>query len=178
MTTTNPQSPGKTWMLLGGILSIFVGFFAIAVPALFSYVITAFIGALCLVSGVIGLFQALFGKHVPHRILSAVSAVVRLAAGAALFIFTQSGMETLTLLLGAVFFAEGLACIFTAIRIRANSAWIWLLLNGVVAIVLGGMIYKRWPLDSEWVIGVLYGIQSIFSGVAMLMLGMAVGKKD
>ena len=178
MNTTTTQSPGKTWMILGGVLSILVGFFAIAAPALFSYVITAFIGALCLVSGFIGFFQALFARDVPHRILSALSAVIRLAAGCALFVFTQSGMETLTLILGAVFFAEGIVCIGTSFRLRANSAWIWLFLNGVVALVLGGMIYARWPLDSEWVIGVLYGIQSIFSGVAMLMLGFAIGKKS
>lgn len=178
MITTTSQSPGKVWMLLGGALSILVGFFAISAPALFSYVITAFIGALCLVSGVIGLFQALFGKDVPHRILSALSAVIRLAAGSALFVFTESGMATLTLILGAVFFAEGFVCIVTSLRIHANSAWIWLFLNGVVALVLGGMIYARWPIDSEWVIGVLYGIQSIFSGVAMLMLGFATGKKS
>jgi uncharacterized membrane protein HdeD (DUF308 family) len=178
MITTTSQSPNKVWMLLGGALSILVGFFAITAPALFSYVITAFIGALCLVSGVIGIFQALFGKDVPHRILSALSAVIRLAAGAALFLFTASGMEMLTLILGAVFFAEGIVCIVTSLRMRENSAWIWLFLNGAVALVLGGMIYARWPLDSEWVIGVLYGIQSIFSGVAMLMLGLAVAKKS
>lgn len=178
MTTINSQSPGKTWMLIGGALSILVGFFAIGAPALFSYVITAFIGALCLVSGIMGFFQSLFGKDTPHRILSALSAVVRIAAGSALFFFTESGMDTLTLILGAVFFAEGIFCIVTSLRIRTNSAWIWLLLNGVVALVLGGMIYARWPLDSEWIIGLLYGIQSICSGAAMLMLGFAAGKQS
>ena len=176
MNNTTTQSSGKAWTILGGFLSVLVGFFAISAPALFSYVITAFIGALCLVSGVIGFFQALFGKDVHHRILSVISAVIRFAAGAALFVFTQSGMETLTLILGAVFFAEGIICIVTSLRLRSNSAWIWLFLNGVVAIVLGGMIYARWPIDSEWVIGVLYGIQSIFSGAAMLMLGFAIEK--
>lgn len=165
-------------MLLGGVLSILVGFFAIGAPALFSYVITAFIGALCLVSGVIGLSQALFGKDAAHRILSTLSAVIRIAAGLALFLFTKSGMETLTLILGAVFFAEGIVCIATSLRLHANSAWIWLFLNGVVALVLGGMIYARWPVDSEWVIGLLYGIQSISSGIAMLMLGLAAGKQS
>jgi uncharacterized membrane protein HdeD (DUF308 family) len=178
MITTTSQSPSKAWLLIGGVLSILVGFFAIGAPALFSYVITAFIGALCLVSGVIGLFQALFGKDTAHRILSILSAVIRIAAGSVLFLFTKSGMETLTLILGAVFFAEGIVCIVTSLRLHANAAWIWLFLNGVVALVLGGMIYARWPIDSEWVIGVLYGIQSLFSGVAMLMLGLAAGKQS
>ena len=165
-------------MLLGGGLSILVGFFAISAPVLFSYVITAFIGALCLVSGIIGFFQALFGKDISHRILSGFSAVIRIAAGSALFIFTESGMETLTLILGVVFLVEGVFCIFTSIRIRTNKAWFWLFLNGVVALLLGCMIYARWPLDSGWVIGLLYGIQSIFSGSALLMLGFAAGKKS
>lgn len=178
MTATNAQSPGKLWMLLGGAFSILVGFFAIAAPALFSYVITVFLGALCLVSGFVGLSQSIFGKDTAHRILSALSAVIRIAAGSALFFFTESGMETLTLIIGAVFWVEGIFCIVTSLRIRANSAWIWLFLNGVVALVLGGMVYARWPLDSEWVIGLLYGIQSIFSGMAMLMIGLAAEKKS
>ncbi|PAZ01090.1 MAG: hypothetical protein CAK90_02020 [Spartobacteria bacterium AMD-G4] len=178
MSATALQPPSKPWMLLGGVLSILVGFCAIAAPALFSYIITAFIGALCLVSGLIGLFQAFFGTDTAHRILSIFSAVIRMAAGAVLFLFTESGMETLTLLLGAVFFAEGIACIIISLRLHANSAWIWLFLNGVVALVLGGLVYARWPIDSEWVIGVLYGIQSLFSGVAMLMLGLSVRKQS
>ena len=104
--------------------------------------------------------------------------MIRIAAGVVLFLFTESGMETLTLLLGAVFFAEGIACIIISLRLHANTAWIWLFLNGVVALVLGGLVYARWPIDSEWVIGVLYGIQSLFSGVAMLMLGLSVRKQS
>jgi uncharacterized membrane protein HdeD (DUF308 family) len=176
MTTAHTNSPSKGLLLLGGALSILVGFFAIGAPALFSYVITAFIGALCLVSGLIGLFQSLFGKETPHRILSAFSAVIRLAAGAALFFFTGSGMAALTLILAVVFGVEGVFCIITSIRMRDNKAWVWLLLNGIAALVLGGMVFNRWPFDADWVIGVLYGIQSLFSGTAMLMLGLSAPK--
>ena len=166
-------SPNRGWMLAGGALSILVGIFAITAPVLFSYVLTQLIGALCLVSGVIGFFQALFGTQTAHRILSALSAIIRIAAGSALFFFTIAGMATLTLILAAVFLVEGVFCIFTSLRMRENRAWLWLFLNGFVAFVLAVMVYSRWPLDSEWVIGSLYGIQSLFSGVTMLMLGLA-----
>jgi uncharacterized membrane protein HdeD (DUF308 family) len=42
----------------------------------------------------------------------------------------------------------------------------------VVAIILGGLIYAQWPLDSQWAIGVLFGIQSLFNGAALLLLGL------
>jgi uncharacterized membrane protein HdeD (DUF308 family) len=170
--TPDSLAPSRTWLLAGGVLSILAGVCAIAAPTVFTYVITQFLGALLLVTGVVGLFQAIFGKNTTHRVLSFLSAVVRAAAGSALFFFTLGGMATLTLLLAAVFVAEGIFCIVASFRLRANSAWIWLLLNGVVAIILGGMIYAQWPLDSQWAIGVLFGIQSLFNGAALLLLGL------
>ena len=72
-----------------------------------------------------------------------------------------------------VFVTEGIVCIVTSLRLRQNPAWVWLLLNGIVALILGGMIYARWPLDAAWIIGLLYGIQSLFSGSAMLVMGLS-----
>jgi uncharacterized membrane protein HdeD (DUF308 family) len=54
---------------------------------------------------------------------------------------------------------------------KSNPAWIWLFLNGVVALILGGMIFAKWPSDAAWMIGLLYGIQSIFTGFALMMVG-------
>ncbi len=166
-------SRSRTWLIFGGILSLLVGVFAIAAPNLFSFVLTQLIGALCLVSGIISLFQALFGKSSQHRFFSTLSAIIRIAAGSALFFFTEAGMAALTLILAVVFLTEGLVCIVTSFRLRANPAWVWLLLNGIVALILGGMIYARWPVDAAWMVGLLYGIQSLFSGSAMLMMGMS-----
>lgn len=159
-------------LILGGIVSLLAGFFAIGAPGLFTIVLTEFLGALLLVTGAVGIFQALFGKNAAHRVLSLLSAVVRVAAGSALFFMTGEGMAILTLILAAVFVAEGIFCIATSFGMRSNPAWIWLLLNGVVAIILGGMVYSKWPSDAAWVIGLLYGIQSIFAGSALLMLGL------
>jgi len=159
-------------LIFGGIVSLLAGFFAIGAPGLFTVVLTEFLGALLLVTGVVGIFQALFGKNAAHRVLSLLSAIVRVAAGSALFFLTGEGMAILTLILAAVFVAEGIFCIATSFGMRSNPAWIWLLLNGVVAIILGGMVYSKWPSDAAWVIGLLYGIQSIFAGSALLMLGL------
>ena len=165
------QTPGRGWLIFGGVVSLLVGFFAIGAPGLFSVVLTQFLGALLLVLGVAGVFQALFGKNTAHRVLSLLSALVRGAAGAALLFLTGEGMAILTLILAAVFVAEGLFCVATSIGMKSNPAWIWLFLNGVVALILGGMIFAKWPSDAAWMIGLLYGIQSIFTGFALMMVG-------
>jgi len=169
---SSQSSPGRTWLLVGGAIALLVGVFALAAPLVFSYIITAFIGAFLLVNGVASLFQTLFGKGATHRVLSSIHAVIRIAAGSALFLFTGSGMAALTLILAAVFTVEGIVCIATSLRMRSNPAWIWLCLNGVAALFLAGMIFSKWPIDAEWIIGVLYGIQSIFSGASLVLLGL------
>lgn len=85
MTDTQAHAPARGWLIFGGVLSLIVGILAIGTPFVFSYLITQLIGAFLLVGGVIGLFLAIFGKHRHHRFLSALSGIVRIAAGASLF---------------------------------------------------------------------------------------------
>lgn len=172
MSAQRQALPGKGWLIFGAGLSVVAGICAVLDPEIFGLILTRLLGALCLVSGLLALFQAVFVGHRPHRFLSAVSGVIRVAAGSALFFYSVAGMAALTLILSAVFFSEGIACLVTSLRMRDTPAWVWLFLNGVAALVLGGMIYARWPVDSGWVVGLLYGIQSLFTGGAMLMLAL------
>ena len=52
-------------LIFGGIVSLLAGIFAIAAPGVFSILLTEFLGALLLVTGGVGLFQALLGKISP-----------------------------------------------------------------------------------------------------------------
>jgi uncharacterized membrane protein HdeD (DUF308 family) len=67
---------------------------------------------------------------------------------------------------------DGLFRIVTAISVRYPN-WGWMLLNGVVSLVLGIMIWRQWPLSGLWVIGLFVGIQMIFNGWSFVMLAVA-----
>jgi uncharacterized membrane protein HdeD (DUF308 family) len=49
-----------------------------------------------------------------------------------------------------------------------------MLLNGVITLVLGLMIWAQWPLSGAWAIGVLFGIQLLMNGIALATIGSAV----
>ena len=49
----------------------------------------------------------------------------------------------------------------------------WILLDGVVTLALGVMIWRQWPSSSLWVIGTLVGINMIMTGVTRLMINLA-----
>jgi uncharacterized membrane protein HdeD (DUF308 family) len=52
----------------------------------------------------------------------------------------------------------------------------WVLIDGIVTLLLGMMIYMQWPMSSAWAIGVLVGVSMIISGVTRVMLSLAVRK--
>jgi uncharacterized membrane protein HdeD (DUF308 family) len=160
----------RGWLIFFGIFSIVVGAFAIGFPLAMSVAIAQVIGIFCVVSGVFSIGAVIFGKEKTHCITSVALAVIRLATGLALLLWVEAGVEALTLVLAIFFLFEGLAFIGAALGSRQHSAWVIMLMNGIVAIILAGIIFSKLPGDSAWVIGLLYGINSIFYGVSLLAL--------
>ena len=52
----------------------------------------------------------------------------------------------------------------------------WILVDGIVTLLLGGLIYIHWPSSSMWAIGTLVGVSMIISGVTRVMLSLTVRK--
>ena len=176
-TSVSPAfSQSRGWLIGGGLLSIFVGFLAMGSPLFFSVVLAQFLGIFALVSGVISLFLAIFGKQVTHRVLEALLAVIRIIAGIVLLRCIASSIAVITLILAVFLIVEGIFSIIGAFKMRKHFGWVWTLINGIAAVVLGVMVYNRWPSNSAWVLGMVYGIHSIFSGVSLLTLGFDAPK--
>jgi uncharacterized membrane protein HdeD (DUF308 family) len=185
MSNPSPEEAGgfreelskhRGWVIAGGIFSIIVGLFAVTLPGYMSLVLEQFIGALCLVSGVFSIFTAIFGKEPNSRFWSILSGVLRVAVGLLLFSNVVAGVLALTIVVAFLFIFEGASCIFVAFRHHAVHGIGWMAANGIVALVLGGMLIARLPGDALWAIGLLYGINSLFMGVSLVLFGMGVGK--
>lgn len=167
----------RGWLIFFGMFSIVVGIFAIGFPLAMSVAIAQVIGIFCVVSGVFSIGAVIFGKEKTHCISSVVLAIIRLAAGLSLLLWVESGVEALTLVLAIFFLFEGLSFIGAALASRQHGAWIIMLMNGIVAIILAGLIFSKLPGDSAWVLGLLYGINSIFYGVSLLALAAGASKQ-
>jgi uncharacterized membrane protein HdeD (DUF308 family) len=46
----------------------------------------------------------------------------------------------------------------------------------MITLLLGILIWARWPFSSVWAIGTLIGVSLIFSGISRLMLSSAVSR--
>lgn len=80
-----------------------------------------------------------------------------------------------TLVLALLFLFEGIFDIAMFFRLRAGRS-IWVLLNGIVTLTLGLMIYLQWPSTAGWVIGMLVGAGLVVSGITRIILTLATRK--
>jgi uncharacterized membrane protein HdeD (DUF308 family) len=96
-----------------------------------------------------------------------------LATGVVLWVNPIGGVIALTAFLAAVLVVDGIFRSVMAFQIRPRTGWLWLLFGGVIGIILGLMIWQQLPSSAVWMLGLLLGINLVFSGVSFLMLGSA-----
>ena len=162
--------------ILLSILLIIFGFLAIALPAATSIGVALLIGWLVLFGGLVQLIHAFQSKGIGHTVWKLLVAAFYLVAGAYLIAHPALGLAGLTLTLAIFFVAEGVVDLIAYFSTRKSGASVWMLLDGIVTLILGLMIWNRWPATSLWVIGTLVGISILMTGIARLMMALAARK--
>jgi len=77
-----------------------------------------------------------------------------------------------TLLLAVFFFVEGLFRIVAALAGHFRH-WGWVLLNGVITLLLGVLIWRQWPLSGLYVVGLFLGINMVVEGATYINLALS-----
>src|SRR3546814_343652 len=164
--------------LAEGIILALLGLGAVIVPPLAGLVSTIFLGWLFLIAGIFGVLFTLRGRQAPGVLWSALSAVLALVAGGLLLWNPLQGLVTLTYVLTAFFIADGILTIVLAIAHRRDLSgrWEWMLVNGVIDLILAGIIISGFPGSIAWVLGLLVGIDMMFGGAALIAMALDARK--
>jgi uncharacterized membrane protein HdeD (DUF308 family) len=161
---------GINGSLLTGILLIVLGIGAIALPAVSTIVVETWIALILGTAGVAKLVHAFQTREEGGFVWKLLLGILYIATGVMLFFYPLTGILTLTLLLGSFLLTEGVFELILAFRLRPQPNWTWELVNGIVTLALGAMIWFQWPFDAPWLIGTLVGASVLFSGFSRLML--------
>jgi uncharacterized membrane protein HdeD (DUF308 family) len=177
MTTleTGLKRASRASLVLSIVLIIF-GLLAITLPIATSIGVVIVIGWLVIFDGLAQLVHAFQSKGVGHIGWKLLVAVFYLVAGGYLVASPGLGAAGLTLVLGIFLFAEGVADLVAYFATRKTGSSPWMLLDGVITLVLGLMIWGHWPVSSLWVIGTLVGVSMVMTGTTRLMMALAVRK--
>jgi uncharacterized membrane protein HdeD (DUF308 family) len=168
----------KHWVvaLLLGIVLVVLGMFSIActtTTAWVTFVTVYFLGVVLLVASGVQLAEGILGRGVGNFFLHLLVAVLYFIAGLLVIEHPGRSVAGLTLLIAAVLIVEGILRIVVSLAERSHG-WVWVLLNGVISLVLGVMIWRQWPESSLWVIGLFVGIDLLFNGWSLIMLALAL----
>jgi uncharacterized membrane protein HdeD (DUF308 family) len=166
----------STVSILWGALLIVFGMMAIASPFLAAVAVNVVVAWLIVLAGVVHLMLAFRAHGAGSRTWKLLVGVAYLCFGGYMIMHPVLGVATLTLVLASLFLIEGILNIVLYAKMRPMHGSSWVLVDGIITLLLGLMIYMQWPSSSGWAIGTLVGISMIFSGAARVMMSLAARK--
>ena len=166
------SSRGVTWT---GAVFLALGLAAIALPAWATVAVEQLVAFLLLVWGAAGIGFALAMRPVAEWRLTAALFAGVLMLGAIFLIFPRSGIETMTMLLVAVFLIEGIAILTIGFGMQGLVPnWGFVVASGLASLGLGVLILTGWPGTAAWTLGLLISINFLSNGIMLIGLGRAI----
>lgn len=163
----------STLSIVWGVFLIIFGVLAISSPFLAAVAVNVFIAWLILLAGVVHLIVAFHTHRAGSLIWKLLVGLAYLFFGVYLIVHPVLGVASLTLVLACLFVIEGVLDIVLFFKMRQMRGSSWVLIDGVITLLLGLLIYLQWPSSALWAIGTLVGVSMIISGVVRVMLSLA-----
>ena len=186
MATVNPvqglRLPAGTakkftgWFIGFAILFILLGIFSLAEPLVAALAVVLLVGWVPIFAGVAHLVSAFGGGETGRVFWHVLIGILYLVGGFYFVTHPVMAVGTLTLLLAGIILAEAVIEIIAYFRARSSGGSMWLLVNALITLLLGGLIWIHWPSSSTWAIGTLLGVNLLMTGISRLMFGMAARK--
>ncbi|HEY9672308.1 MAG TPA: HdeD family acid-resistance protein [Waterburya sp.] len=169
-TNINKSNKSLNGSLLIGILLTVLGIVAIALPSASTIFAETWFALILISAGAAKLVYAFRSREQGGFVWKLLLSILYVATGVMLVASPLRGILTLTLLLGSFLVAEGVFELILAFRLRGQQNWTSVLVNGVITLLLGAMIWFQWPFNAPWVIGTLVGVSVLFTGISRVML--------
>jgi uncharacterized membrane protein HdeD (DUF308 family) len=161
---------GRRRLMFAGVLMLVLGAVAIIVPAVASVATAIFIGWILVIASAFDLANAMAVEHGGRKALRFVLALLTFIAGIYLLVAPLDGVFTLTVVLVIWFMATGTARVIIGIAERGLPGWGMTVLSGGISIALGVLIAEKLPSSADWAIGLIVGVDLLFSGTLLTSL--------
>lgn len=162
------------WILGLGILFVILGCIGLGMVVGLTLVSMIFFAALLIVAGITHIVDVFKHREWKGIIWQSLIAVLYIVAGCVVFYDPFLASTLITAALAGVLIVIGLTRILMAFALKDSKGWIWLLLAGITAIILGVLILMQWPISGLWVIGLFIAIEMIVTGWTYIFIAFAL----
>ncbi len=161
------------WFLLLGVLLVVCGTIAVVFPAITSVAAIHVLAVVLMVAGIATMVGAFWAGKWSGVLVQLLVGILYLAAGFVVSERPLISILVLTVFLAVSFIVLGAFRALAALMIRFPQ-WGWALLNGVITMLAGIVIYRQLPIDALWVVGLLVGLEMLFNGWTWIMLSTEI----
>jgi uncharacterized membrane protein HdeD (DUF308 family) len=165
----------RTWFFFWGVVLIVLGSIAIASSVLTTLISVLLLGWILIFSGIFDVIHGLTRRRWHGFFLNLLAGLLYAVVGFLMVSNPALAAATLTLLIAMLLVVAGAFRLVIAFSLRFDHRG-WLILNGVIAILLGLSIWRSWPISGLWVIGLFIGIDLIVDGWTEVMLAVMAGR--
>jgi len=163
-------APASGWQVAWGILLIISGFLAMLMPGVAALTTALLFAWLLIIGGGCELAYAIQTRGQKGFGWKLASGILTLVLGIAIIVLPLAGVASLALLVGGFLFAGGIARTLLAVQLKPSRGWGWVLIDGLLSIVIAGLIAIGWPENSIAFIGLLTGLWLVWAGAWRIML--------
>ncbi len=162
------------WMFtLLGVLLVLGGIVAITYPCVSSVGAVMVLGIILIVSGVFTIIGAFWAGKWSALFLQLLVGILYVMVGMAVRDSPLESTALMTMFMAAFFIVVGAFRIIVSV-VERFPQWGWALINGVVTLLVGLIIYDSFPSSALWVIGLLVGLELLFNGWTWIMLSLVI----
>lgn len=176
MATGNPVGAqglvrkASGWMMAMAVVFIILGIMAIAEPMVAGLAVALLVGWLLIFGGVAHAIAAFAGGGAGRVVWQLLLAIVYVIGGLYFITHPLLGLGSLTLFLAAILVMEAIVEIAMYFQTRALGGSRWQLVNAMVTLLLGALIWIQWPSSAVWAIGLLVGVNLLMTGISRFMI--------
>lgn len=167
------QSLHRNWFMyfVFGLLFTIIGFLGLLFVGVSTLASVIYLGAMLVSIGILEAIRSFKLGFSGTSILHLLISLLYMAVGAFMIVKPEVNALTLTLVLGIGLTVVGAArTIFAATHALPNRTW--LLVQGLVTIALGLIIWLQWPVSGIWALGTIASTDIIFNGFVWMKVAL------
>ena len=159
----------ENYFLAEGIVFTILGVMMIVLPRITTFTTALIVSVLLFVGGLYKFVNSLIlRKEISNFWLSIAISILMMATGIYLTLNPLFNIFILTAIIGTYFLLRGINSSVFSIKNRHYLNFWWLgLLTAGLQFILAAIILASLPFGAMWTIGILLGVEFIFSGLAM-----------
>jgi uncharacterized membrane protein HdeD (DUF308 family) len=155
----------RGWRLGLGLTMVVLGVLSLAFTPAVSVISTVLLGIALATAGGVALIAIFKSESAVEGVLMLILGGMLVITGFALLLDPVRALTATTTIIGTYLLFSGVARIIIALFNR-HGPWGWAIVHGVVNLLLGVLIFAKWPLSGLVAVGLFVAIELIIIGVS------------